>query len=338
MTQGTKRSAFTLIELLTVVAIIGLLIALLLPSLGRARRAAVSIQCQSNFRQLAAGWHLYSQEFREVMLPGRFANLTNEGGVRGEANPDNHYQVQGGLKYRPRWIATLATYAGVAPFGQPLTEDTDLDDSGSAERYTNDDADRQNYVSDLLVCPAIAGVRSERNAAYGYNHQFLGNARQWPGTSEFRNFPVRITTIRDFAQTVMAADSLGTAAAHPERDRTVYDPASGDSSTQALYNHGWSLDPPRLTENSDIGDGDLANPIRIGVDDRHLGRVASVHLDGHVTTTTIEELGYRVDDAGIQVTGIDSREQFGGENDPNDPPTNRLFSGSGRDADPPAQP
>jgi prepilin-type N-terminal cleavage/methylation domain-containing protein/prepilin-type processing-associated H-X9-DG protein len=51
--------AFTLIELLIVIAIIGILSALLLPALARSKISAQRIQCVSNLRQLGIGMQLY---------------------------------------------------------------------------------------------------------------------------------------------------------------------------------------------------------------------------------------------------------------------------------------
>jgi prepilin-type N-terminal cleavage/methylation domain-containing protein len=61
-------SGFTLVELLVVIGIIALLISILLPSLGKARRAAIAIKCQSNLHQIGLGLAQYAA-FNKGSLP-----------------------------------------------------------------------------------------------------------------------------------------------------------------------------------------------------------------------------------------------------------------------------
>lgn len=59
------RAAFTLVELLVVVAIIGILIAMLLPAIQAAREAARRAACSNNLRQFGLGLHNYTDQYKE---------------------------------------------------------------------------------------------------------------------------------------------------------------------------------------------------------------------------------------------------------------------------------
>ena len=60
-----QRHGFTLIELLVVISIIALLVGILLPALGAARRTAIRAQCLSQLRQIALGALMYTDDWDE---------------------------------------------------------------------------------------------------------------------------------------------------------------------------------------------------------------------------------------------------------------------------------
>lgn len=73
--------AFTLIELLVVISIIALLVGILLPALGAARRSARTAVCASNIRQISIGLLSYAQD-NKSFLPAAWsdpiASLSNK--------------------------------------------------------------------------------------------------------------------------------------------------------------------------------------------------------------------------------------------------------------------
>lgn len=298
--QASRRPAFTLIELLVVIAVIALLIGILLPSLGSARETGRAVRCLANQRQFVTGFQLYADDYRGASVPAKMPNLP--GGIN---NPANHYEIGNGLKFRPNWIAIMGPYVGLYPFDNPSTTDG-----------------RMDYTSPVYQCPTVGDWVDERNHAYGYNYQFLGNSRL-RSDGRYRNWPVRVHTLSNPSMTVMSADSMGTAAGIAALQRTPYE--NNGTLVTSYGNHAHTLDPPRLTPTSDMGAGSTTPNARTGPHDRHAGQAVTVFIDGHAKRISAEELGYRWLPDGSMATIADGP----------DVPDNTLFSGHGRDLDPP---
>ncbi len=120
-----KKRAFTLVELLVVITIIGILISLLLPAVQAAREAARRAQCTNNLKQFGLAFLNHEQALG--FLPSGGWGYKNIGmadfGV-GENQPGNwKYQVLPYMEMTPLFNLGRTKYS---PFGDPATYKTSV--------------------------------------------------------------------------------------------------------------------------------------------------------------------------------------------------------------------
>ncbi|MDR1279657.1 MAG: DUF1559 domain-containing protein [Opitutaceae bacterium] len=184
-TSSRRPAAFTLIELLTVIAIIGILAAIILPVVGKVRESARRAQCVSNLRQIASAVLLFADDHRGI-LPGGIKDQYDHLGLAGGQTAwisRNNWNMLG---------AHIADYLG-----------TRLPEDGTS------------VLMPAFVCPSFVSKYSDlaaqtNSVVYAVNISNLieGNSDSRPfGNSQKKTTALRIEQIPDCSRTLMLRDS-----------------------------------------------------------------------------------------------------------------------------------
>jgi prepilin-type N-terminal cleavage/methylation domain-containing protein/prepilin-type processing-associated H-X9-DG protein len=103
MTSAGRRTAFTLVELLATIAIVGLLVALLLPAVQSARESARRVTCANRLRQIGIALNGFNSQFGS--MPGATSYF---GGPPTAADLAEIQRNTGGIPHSPwNWLTQL---------------------------------------------------------------------------------------------------------------------------------------------------------------------------------------------------------------------------------------
>lgn len=106
-----SRRAFTLVELLTVIAILGILVALIFPVVGKSKDKAGNVECMNNLRSIHAAYMLDTQD-HDMQIPRSYNDQSRGADSYSNTWIEDYYQKLGGVWQEVNGGKSTAKIAG----------------------------------------------------------------------------------------------------------------------------------------------------------------------------------------------------------------------------------
>jgi prepilin-type N-terminal cleavage/methylation domain-containing protein/prepilin-type processing-associated H-X9-DG protein len=184
---------FTLVELLVVIGIIALLIAILLPVLGKAREKANQVKCCAQQRQILQGMMLHANDHRGYMPLAGQINIAPPGGGLILASTPADVQDARREKYEYYGTTTLHITSTAAGIGKYLGQGIDF-----TSKQTLEDSLNTGVIRQVMVCPSDKeggryGVTVQQGGSHWSSYAFNEAALGWwtAGNPGYRGHSVR---------------------------------------------------------------------------------------------------------------------------------------------------
>jgi len=287
--QQRRHSAFTLVELLVVIAIIGVLIGLLLSAVQAAREAARRMQCNNNLKQIGLAIQLHENSHRHLPTGGwgnAWVGDPNYG--FGQQQPggwvfsilpyleqDNVRQQGSGLPPATRRLALQRMLASnVSTLNCPSRRSAGAFPYLSIHPLRNSDLPESAAKSDY----AVNGGSLQINSGEGPDSHSDADVRayDWPPLNDFNG----VSFVRSRIRLAEIADGLSNTYVVGEKYVNQWDPTGFGGDDQSMF-IGDDADIRRWGSGPPLSDSrDLDNRRAFG--SRHAGVCGFVFADGSV--------------------------------------------------------
>ncbi|MBH05829.1 MAG: hypothetical protein CMJ20_05860 [Phycisphaeraceae bacterium] len=263
---------FTLIELLVVISIISLLIAMLLPSVEKARASGEQITCQTNLRQLGVAMETYINDWNDWMPiyelwyeDHNFSKLV--------VNPDGTWY----------WRKNFQVLGAVANSYLDAAGDANADILNTAHALWcpshNGEYQENGWHGDLSIPVKTSASTHGNLAAYGYNHLFLGS--QWTDAPNAKKWFYRKKSFVSYPSHIITHGDVGYQFPDP------YPPYHYDTKISRTS----PIEDPRDDDVDNAGDmlPDFREELKYPIGNWHFKGANVVCLDGHADWETQEK-------------------------------------------------